>query len=81
MICQFDGVDVICVDVSDGAEVCSVPSDLVLLHDALLVVREAASLLRHHTVFLGGEQVSCQEEKVADRLAEERSFCLLCNSI
>ena len=57
---------VICSDSSSGrGEECSVAPELILLHDGLVVVREAANLLRHDTVFLTAEDVSCQQEKVS----------------
>ena len=52
----------------DGAEVCSIPPHLVLLHDGLLVVSEAANLLRHQAVFRASDDVSCDEEQVGNIL-------------
>ena len=50
--------------VRDGEEQCQLDPELVLLHDGLLVVSEAARLLRHDKVFLAPDQVSCSLEQV-----------------
>merc|ERR1719400_1272434 len=47
----------------DGEEQCQLDPELVLLHDGLLVVSEAARLLRHDRVFLAPDQVSCTREQ------------------
>ena len=49
----------------DGEEDCQLDPELVLLHDGLLVVTEAARLLRHDRVFLAPDQVSCSLEQVS----------------
>ena len=52
-------------DIREGAEQCQLDPELVLLHDGLLVVTEAARLLRHDRVFLAPDQVSCTREQVS----------------
>ena len=49
----------------EGEEQCQLDPELVLLHDGLLVVTEAARLLRHDRVFLAADQVSCSGEQVS----------------
>ena len=48
----------------EGEEQCQLDPELVLLHDGLLVVAEAARLLRHDKVFLAPDHVSCSLEQV-----------------
>ena len=50
--------------VREGVEQCHLDPELVLLHDGLLVVTEAARLLSHDRVFLAPDQVSCSLEQV-----------------
>ena len=42
----------------------SLPRDLVILHDSLLVLGQALNLWRQNKAFLGNTRVSCQEEQV-----------------
>ena len=42
----------------------SLPRDLVILHDSLLVLGQALHLWRQDKAFQGNTRVSCQEEQV-----------------
>ena len=46
------------------AIIISLPRDLVILHDSLLVLGQALHLWRQDKAFQGNTQVSCQEEQV-----------------
>ena len=52
----------------------SLPRDLVILHDSLLVLGQALHLWRQDKAFQGNTRVSCQEEQVGHYYKQDNTW-------